>query len=143
MNNEPGLTLLGQKTTKYPTNPDEARLEVFKNKYQDRDYLIRFDCPEFTSMCPITGQPDFAKIKITYIPHKDCIESKSLKIYLFSFRNSGMFHEEIVNRVLDDVIKAANPKWARVRGIMNRRGGILIDVTSDYYFPGFSSPLIK
>jgi 7-cyano-7-deazaguanine reductase len=83
-------------------------------------------------VCPITGQPDFARIEIAYVPDQKCIESKSLKFYLFSFRNTGMFHEEITNRILDDVVSACAPRWARVRGIMNPRGGIAIDVTAEY-----------
>lgn len=121
----------------YPDNPDNARLETFANLYENRDYTIEFDCPEFTSLCPITGQPDFARITITYIPDKRCIESKSLKLYLFSFRNSGMFHEEITNRILDDLVDACSPRWAKVIGFMNPRGGISISVKAE--FTGLSS----
>jgi 7-cyano-7-deazaguanine reductase len=131
------LTLLKQSCTQYPDSPDKAKLENFPNQYASRDYTIEFDCPEFTSLCPITGQPDFAKISITYIPDGKCIESKSLKLYLFSFRNSGMFHEEITNRILDDLVAACEPRWARVRGVMNARGGISIEVIAEYSKPGF------
>ncbi|MFH0822503.1 MAG: preQ(1) synthase [Pseudomonadota bacterium] len=134
------LTILRRSRTTFPNNPDTAPLETFPNKYASRDYLIRFDCPEFTSLCPITGQPDFAKIEITYIPDAKCVESKSLKLYLFSFRNTGMFHEEITNRILDDVVSACEPRWARVRGRMNVRGGIGIDVTAQYSKPGYVPP---
>lgn len=126
------LTLLKSGSTAYPSDPDRARLESFPNKYRLRDYIIEFDCPEFTSLCPVTGQPDFARILITYVPDEKCVESKSLKLYLGSFRNTGMFHEEITNRILDDVVAACRPRWARVRGTMNPRGGISIEVTAEY-----------
>lgn len=138
-----GLTILKRGKTDYPESPEEAKLETFANKYPQRDYVVDFDCPEFTSMCPITGQPDFAKIRITYIPDLTCIESKSLKLYLFSFRNVGMFHEEITNRILDDLVAACQPRWAQVRGIMNPRGGISIDVTAQYRKPDFNGPVPK
>ena len=131
------LTVLKKCRTQYPDSPDKAKLENFPNKYASRDYTIEFDCPEFTSLCPITGQPDFARIYITYIPDRKCIESKSLKLYLFSFRNTGMFHEEITNRILDDLVAACEPRWARVRGLMNARGGISIEVTAEYSKSGF------
>ena len=126
------LTILKSGGTTYPDTPEKAALETFPNKYHSRDYVIEFDCPEFTSMCPVTGQPDFAKIVITYIPDIHCIESKSLKLYLGSFRNTGMFHEEITNRILDDLVAACAPRWARVQGTMNARGGISIEVTAEY-----------
>lgn len=134
------LTLLRGGHTSYEGSPEKAKLESFPNRYPHRDYLIEFDCPEFTSLCPVTGQPDFAKIKITYIPDKRCLESKSLKLYLFSFRNTGMFHEEITNRILEDIVAVCEPRWARVRGLMNPRGGISIDVTADYTRKGFQVP---
>jgi 7-cyano-7-deazaguanine reductase len=135
-----GLTILARSATGVPDTPEEAKLESFANKYPSRDYVVEFDCPEFTSVCPITGQPDFARIKITYVPHLKCLESKSLKLYLFSFRNVGMFHEEITNRILDDLVAAIEPRWARVRGFMNPRGGISIDVTAEYCKPGHTKP---
>ncbi|MGB6065238.1 MAG: preQ(1) synthase [Desulfomonilaceae bacterium] len=131
------LTVLKKSSTEYPDTPDKAKLETFPNVYSARNYTIAFDCPEFTSLCPITGQPDFAKISIAYIPDLKCIESKSLKLYLFSFRNTGMFHEEITNRILDDLVAACGPRWVRVRGAMNARGGISIEVTAEYSKPGF------
>lgn len=134
------LTLLSRHAVSYPDSPEKARLESFPNKYPNRDYLVEFNCPEFTSVCPMTGQPDFAKIIITYIPDLKCLESKSLKIYLFAFRNVGMFHEEITNRILDDLVAACQPRWARVRGLMNPRGGISIDVSAEYCRPGFERP---
>jgi len=136
----PGITLLKRSTTVYPDTPEKAVLETFPNKYTARDYVVEFHCPEFTSVCPITGQPDFARITITYAPDRKCLESKSLKLYLFSFRNTGMFHEEITNRILDDLVKACEPKWARVLGRMNPRGGISIDVIAEHTRPGYEPP---
>jgi 7-cyano-7-deazaguanine reductase len=139
-----GLTILTRRgKTDYPDSPEKAKIETFANKYPTRDYVVEFDCPEFTSMCPITGQPDFARIHITYVPDLTCIESKSLKLYLFSFRNMGMFHEEITNRILDDLVAACQPRWAQVSGIMNPRGGISIDVTAQYRNPDFNGPVPK
>lgn len=134
------LTLLSKAGAPYPDRPEKTRLETFPNKYPNRDYVVEFNCPEFTSLCPVTGQPDFARIIITYVPDVKCLESKSLKIYLFSFRNVGMFHEEITNRILDDLVAKCEPKWARVRGLMNARGGISIDVSAEYCKPGFERP---
>ncbi|MGA8833226.1 MAG: preQ(1) synthase [Desulfomonilaceae bacterium] len=134
------LTILKSSKQSYPSGPDHARLETFPNRYPSRNYIIRFDCPEFTSVCPITGQPDFAQITIIYVPNARCIESKSLKLYLFSYRNTGMFHEEITNRVLDDMVEACSPRWARVLGIMNPRGGIGIKVAAEFSEPGFDKP---
>jgi 7-cyano-7-deazaguanine reductase len=136
------LTILKRSGTVVTDAPEKAKLESFQNKYPARDYVVEFDCPEFTSVCPITGQPDFARIKITYIPDLKCLESKSLKLYLFSFRNVGMFHEEITNRILDDLVAAIGPRWARVRGFMNPRGGISIDVTAEYSKPGNTSAAV-
>jgi 7-cyano-7-deazaguanine reductase len=120
------LTLLGHSTTRYPDSPDKAKLEAFPNRYSKRDYLVRFDCPEFTSRCPITDQPDFGKIAIEYVPGELCLESKALKLYLFSFRNHNTFHEEVVNRILDDIVKAIKPRKIKVSGTFNPRGGISI-----------------
>ena len=126
------LTVLKENESRYPDSPEEARLEVFENRYADRDYWITFDCPEFTARCPITNQPDFGKIIIRYIPDRLCIESKSLKLYLFSFRNHGTFHEEAVNRILDDIVKACQPREVMVAGDFNPRGGIAIKVEANY-----------
>ena len=129
---QPGLTLLRRSRTTVPGSPDNARLELFKNPAVSRNYIIRFDCPEFTSLCPVTGQPDFGHIVIEYTPRNLCIESKSLKLYLMSFRNSGAFHEEVVNRILDEVVKAARPRNARISGEFRPRGGISITVEACY-----------
>jgi 7-cyano-7-deazaguanine reductase len=126
------LTLLKAGEKNYPTRPEDARLEVFENTHRKRDYWITFDCPEFTALCPITGQPDFGHLTIEYVPDRHCIESKSLKLYLFSFRNHGTFHEEVVNRVLDDLVKACKPRQAVVTGEFNARGGIALRVQATY-----------
>jgi len=127
------LSLLGQgQHTQYPENPADAPLETFANRYSNRDYWITFDCPEFTSRCPVTNQPDFGTIIIRYIPAQRCIESKALKLYLFSFRNHNTFHEEAVNRILDDLVAACQPRQMIVEGDFNRRGGISIGVKAQY-----------
>lgn len=126
------LTLLKQSESRYPDSPDEARLETFENRYKNRDYWITFECPEFTSRCPITNQPDFGRISIRYIPNERCIESKSLKLYLFSYRNFGTFHEEVINRILEDVLTACQPRQVVVYGDFNPRGGISIKVEAKY-----------
>lgn len=122
------LTLLGKGKTEYPDSPDKATLEAFENAHPDRDYWITLDCPEFTALCPITGQPDFGHLTIRYIPDTQCLESKSLKLYLFSFRNHGAFHEAVVNRIMDDIVKAIHPRKINVTGKFNARGGIAITV---------------
>ena len=126
-----GLTLLKQGETRYPTSPDEAKLETFENANQQRNYWITFQTSEFTSLCPITGQPDFATITIEYIPGEICVESKSLKLYLFSFRQMGTFYEEIVNRIYSDLEKELQPKRLVVNGDFTARGGITSSVKID------------
>ena len=120
------LTILGAKT-KYSMNYAPEVLETFINKHQDNDYFVKFNCPEFTSLCPITGQPDFATIYISYIPDVKMVESKSLKLYLFSFRNHDDFHEDCVNIIMKDLIKLMNPRYIEVWGKFTPRGGISID----------------
>ncbi len=122
------LTILKRSTARHPDSPDKAMLEAFRNTHEQRDYWITFECPEFTAICPVTGQPDFGHITIRYIPDKLCLESKSLKLYLFSFRNHGAFHEEVVNRILDNITKAIKPRHITVTGKFNPRGGISITV---------------
>ena len=126
------LTLLKKSRTVYPESPDKARLETFPNAFPKRTYWIRFDCPEFTSICPVTGQPDFGKILIEYVPNKFCVESKSLKIYLGSFRNHGSFGETIVNQILNELIRACKPRKAVVTGEFTPRGGIVMRVAASY-----------
>lgn len=111
------------------TNPSKE-LQTFPNPNPERDYVISMDCPEFTCLCPMTGQPDFAAFKIEYVPDKLCIELKSLKLYLWSYRNEGAFHEAVTNKILSDLVAACNPRWMEVRGIFNVRGGIGTTVTA-------------
>ncbi len=130
-----GLQNLGSKNTEYATDYAPEVLETFDNKHPDRDYFVKFNCPEFTSLCPITGQPDFATIYISYIPDVKMVESKSLKLYLFSFRNHGDFHEDCVNIIMNDLIKLMNPKYIEVWGKFLPRGGISIDPYCNYGRP--------
>jgi len=125
------LTLLGGKT-EYKQDYAPEVLETFVNKHPENDYWVRFNCPEFTSLCPITGQPDFATILIDYIPNINMVESKSLKLYLFSFRNHGAFHEDCVNIIMKDLIKLMNPKYIEVTGLFTPRGGISIHPFCNY-----------
>lgn len=129
------LTQLGQKT-EYSSDYAPEVLETFENKHPDNDYWVQFNCPEFTSLCPITGQPDFAEIKILYIPDKRMVESKSLKLYLFSFRNHGDFHEDCVNTIMKDLVKLMEPKYIEVIGLFTPRGGISIYPYANYGQPG-------
>ncbi|MDR1154936.1 MAG: preQ(1) synthase [Bacteroidales bacterium] len=117
--------LLGNQT-EYKFGYDPSILETFENPHPDNDYWVRFHCPEFTSLCPITSQPDFAAIYIDYIPDKRMAESKSLKLYLFSFRNHGAFHEDCTNIIMKDLAALMNPKYIEVWGIFAPRGGISI-----------------
>ena len=130
-----GLKNLGKKTN-YEFNYTPEVLERFNNKHIENDYFIKFNCPEFTSLCPITGQPDFATIYISYIPDKYCVESKSLKLYLFSFRNHGDFHEDCVNIIMKDLVKLLNPRYIEVWGKFLPRGGLSIDPYANYGMPG-------
>ena len=130
-----GLQSLGRKTG-YVFDYSPQVLETFSNRHADRDYWVRFNCPEFTTICPITGQPDFAEIRISYIPDQRMVESKSLKLYLFSFRNHGGFHEDTVNMILNDLIKLMDPKYIEVTGIFTPRGGISIYPYANYGRPG-------
>lgn len=111
-----GVSLLGNQQTTYRDDYAPEVLETFPNKHPDRDYFIKFNCPEFTSLCPMTGQPDFATIYISYVPGERCVESKSLKLYLFSFRNHGDFHEDCVNIIMNDLIRLMDPKYIEVWG---------------------------
>ena len=130
------LTLLGNQNTRYENEYNPGVLETFNNMHPDRDYVVTFDCPEFTSVCPKTGQPDFGKIIINYIPDVKMVESKSLKLYLFSFRNHGAFHEDCVNIIMKDLIRLMNPKYIEVTGIFTPRGGISIYPYANYGRPG-------
>lgn len=129
------ISLLGNNNTKYPTDYAPEVLETFPNKHPENDYFVKFNCPEFTSLCPITGQPDFAKIYISYIPGEKMVESKSLKLYLFSFRNHGDFHEDCINIIMKDLIRLMKPKYIEVWGKFLPRGGLSIDPYCNYGEP--------
>jgi 7-cyano-7-deazaguanine reductase len=113
------------------TTPSKS-LETFANPNAERDYVIRFECPEFTCLCPKTGQPDFATIRVEYVPDGLCVELKSWKLYLWSYRNEGAFHEAVTNKILDDLVAATRPRRARVEGDFFVRGGIHTVVIADY-----------
>lgn len=130
-----GVNLLGNQHTDYLYDYNPEVLETFLNKHLENDYMVTFTCPEFTSLCPKTGQPDFAEIIINYIPDKRLVESKSLKLYLFSFRNHGDFHEDCVNIIMKDLIKLMEPKYIEVKGNFRPRGGIAILPFANYAKP--------
>ena len=130
-----GLKALGSKTA-YSQHYDPSVLEAFSNQHPENDYWVRFNCPEFTTLCPITGQPDFAEIRISYVPDIKMVESKSLKLYLFSFRSHGDFHEDCVNTIMKDLIKLMDPKYIEVTGFFTPRGGISIYPYANYGRPG-------
>ncbi|GAB6272307.1 MAG: preQ(1) synthase [Smithellaceae bacterium] len=127
INDLAGLSLLGSGETVNPVR----QLETFPN-HSRRDYTVTLSTEEFTCVCPMTGQPDFAKIKIQYIPNKKIVESKSLKLYLWSFRNEGVFHEHVTNIILDDLVAALAPRWCKVTAQFAVRGGIAITVDAEY-----------
>lgn len=131
MSDTDGLKLLKKGEKNYPRKPDASILETFKNSNPERDYWITFETAEFTSLCPVTGQPDFATLKIEYIPNKLCVESKSLKVYLFSFRNEGSFYEDVTNRIFTDMTKACKPRRLIITGDFTARGGIRSSVRVD------------
>ena len=131
--NDIDLPLLGRSEHRLPASPDEAKLETFPNRTPGRNYRIHLSASEFTSICPVTGQPDSAHLEITYVPDQLCVETKSLKFYLASFRNFPSFNEAIVNRILDDLVKACTPKQMHVRGEFSSRGGI--QLTCEAKFP--------
>ena len=131
-----GITLIGNQHTQYKDDYAPEVLETFVNKHPDNDYFVKFNCPEFTSLCPITGQPDFATITISYVPDVRMVESKSLKLYLFSFRNHGDFHEDCVNIIMKDLIKLMEPKYIEVWGKFTPRGVISSDPSCDSGKPG-------
>lgn len=133
--NREELQQLGRHT-EYSQDYAPEVLETFENQHPDNDYWVRFNCPEFTTLCPITGQPDFAEIRISYIPDKRMVESKSLKLYLFSFRSHGDFHEDCVNTIMKDLVKLMNPKYIEVTGLFTPRGGISIYPYVNYGRPG-------
>ena len=129
------FTLLGNAGTVYSQDYNPTLLETFENKHKDHDYMVTFRCPEFTTLCPITGQPDFATMYINYIPNAKMVESKSLKLYLFSFRNHGDFHEDVTNIIMNDLVELMQPKYIEIRGMFYPRGGISI-----YPFANWANP---
>ncbi len=135
MREKENLTLLGTPS-QYSAQYDPSLLETFRNQHPENDYFVKFNCPEFTSLCPITGQPDFATIVISYVPDEKLVESKSLKLYLFSFRQHGDFHEDVVNTIMKDLIHAMDPKYIEVWGKFLPRGGLTIDPYCNYGKPG-------
>ena len=132
-----GLSLLGKSGVEYIDKYAPQLLEAFVNKHPESDYLVTFTCPEFTTLCPLTGQPDFATIIINYIPREKMVESKSLKLYLFSFRNNGDFHEDCVNIIKNDLVKLMDPKYLEVIGVFTPRGGIAIHPFAQFAAPGY------
>ncbi|PIC72127.1 NADPH-dependent 7-cyano-7-deazaguanine reductase QueF [Sporosarcina sp. P16b] len=135
-NSKNNLTLLGNQETKYNYEYDPDILETFENQHQDNDYFVKFNIPEFTSLCPITGQPDFATIYLSYIPDVKMVESKSLKLYMFSFRNHPGFHEDCANLIMKDLIHLMDPRYIEVWAKFTPRGGISIDPYCNYGKPG-------
>ena len=135
MREKENLTKLGSGKTEYKTEYDPSVLESFSNKHPGNDYFVKFNCPEFTSLCPITGQPDFATIIISYVPDQKLVESKSLKLYRFTFRNHGDFHEDVVNVIMKDLIALLDPKYIEVWGRFLPRGGLSIDPYCNYGKP--------
>jgi 7-cyano-7-deazaguanine reductase len=119
-----------------PASSQTGALETFANPKPARDYLIKFECPEFTCLCPKTGQPDFATIRVEYVPDRLCVELKAWKLYLWSFRDEGAFHEAVTNRILDDLVAATAPRRMRVEGAFNVRGGITTTIVASYEKPG-------
>ena len=138
-----GVTLLGNTETDYRYDYDPGVLEHFPNKHLENDYLVTFDGYEFTSLCPKTGQPDFANVFISYIPNEKMVESKSLKLYLFSFRNHGDFHEDCMNIILNDLYELMEPKYIEVFGLFTPRGGISIYPFVNKVNPDFATPELK
>ena len=127
-----GLSLLGKSGADFPATVSPQILETFENRYPQRDYVIRFESDDFTSLCPVTGQPDFAALHIEYVADKRCIETKSLKFYLSSYRNCAAFNEEVANRILEDLVEACKPRRMRVLGEFAARGGISVSVEAEH-----------
>lgn len=119
-----------------------SRLQVFPNPAPARDYRIRMDIPEFTCLCPMTGQPDFAILELDYVPNRRCIELKSLKQYVWSFRDQGAFHEAVTNRILDDIVRAVRPRYAQLTARFNVRGGIFTTIVAEHRMRGWKTPAV-
>lgn len=126
-----------------PSQPSKS-LETFDNPYSDRDYHIHMEIPEFTCLCPKTGQPDFATLFLDYIPDRKCVELKSLKLYIWSYRNEGAFHEAVTNRILDDLVAATQPRFMRLTAKFYVRGGIFTNVVAEHRQPGWQpQPVVE
>ena len=132
MSSASDLTLLGKSDVPFPPSPDHASLETFENRHAGRDYWIELDCPEFSSLCPVTKQPDFAHLSLKYVPDKLCVETKSLKFYLASFRNTPSFNEDVANRIANDIIETCAPRKLRLTAQFAPRGGISLKVRIDH-----------
>lgn len=132
----PDVTLLGSENTDYLFEYSPGVLEAIDNLHTERDYFVKFNCPEFTSLCPKTNQPDFATLYLSFIPEKKLVESKSLKLYLFSFRNHGDFHEDVINIIVNDLIELLDPRYIELWGKFTPRGGLSIDPYVNYGKPG-------
>ena len=124
-----------------PSRPSK-RLQTFANPAPGRDYRIQMEIPEFTCLCPLTGQPDFAVLSLEYIPDRLCVELKSLKLYVWSYRNEGAFHEAVTNRICDDLVKALRPRYLRLTAKFNVRGGIYTSVVAEHLKKGWKKPLL-
>ncbi len=124
-----------------PSRPSK-QLDTFENPLPDRDYTIHIEIPEFTCLCPKTGQPDFATLSVSYVPDRLCVELKSLKFYVWAFREEGVFHEAVTNRILDDLVHATSPRFMRLTGRFNVRGGIYTTVVAEHRKPGWTPPTV-
>jgi len=122
------------------TKPSK-KIDTFENPRVSRDYSIKITLPEFTCLCPKTGQPDFAKIFLEYVPDKKCVELKSLKMYIWSYRDEGAFHEAVTNKILDDLVNATNPKYMKIKAVFNVRGGVYTTIVCDHKSPKWKSNL--
>ncbi|PWU14412.1 MAG: NADPH-dependent 7-cyano-7-deazaguanine reductase QueF [Verrucomicrobia bacterium] len=129
------LTLLGNSEAAFPRSPGHAKIETFPNPKPARDYSIRLDCPDFTSLCPVTGAPDFAEILVEYVPDKHCLETKSLKLYLSAYRNVHSFNEQVINSILDDLVRVCRPRQMKIEGKFVPRGGISLSVSAEHPNP--------
>lgn len=135
-------TLTTNSVTFPPMSSEPSKeLETFDNPMPERDYTIRIEVPEFTCLCPKTGQPDFAELEIEYVPNKLCVELKSLKMYVWSYRNEGAFHEAVTNQILDDLVKATQPRFMRLTADFNVRGGIYTAVVCEHKDPDWQPPI--
>lgn len=128
-----GLKLLGSGAMRYPGEPGANILETFPNRFRPRPYVVNIHFPEFTSLCPVTGQPDFGAIAVDYIPDRVCVESKSFKLYMFAYRNHQSFMETITNTILDDLVQALDPCWCQVKGLFAPRGATRLHVFCEHY----------